>query len=72
MEPGQHPFEALELAVADETGFTGEGLLAALEANPTEAIAIPTTNMTLLRDMRPFWIDRSGLVVPDATSPTRP
>jgi len=38
MEPGQHPFEALELAIADETGLAGEGLFAALEANPTEAI----------------------------------
>ena len=40
MEPGQHPFEALELAIANETGLTGEGPFAALEVNPTEAAEV--------------------------------
>ena len=40
MEPGQHPFEAMELAIADEVGLTGDALLAALEANPREAAAV--------------------------------
>ena len=40
MEPGQHPFEALELAIARETGLTDDGLLAALEANPREAAEV--------------------------------
>ena len=40
MEPGQHPFEALELAIAKETGLADDGLLAALEANPREAAEV--------------------------------
>ncbi len=40
MEPGQHPFEALELAIADEIGLTRERSLAALETNPTEAAEV--------------------------------
>ena len=33
-------FEAMELAIADEIGLTGDGLLAALEANPREAAEV--------------------------------
>jgi DNA-binding SARP family transcriptional activator/ABC-type glycerol-3-phosphate transport system substrate-binding protein len=40
MEPGQHPFEALELAIADETGLSKEGLFAALEADLAEAAKV--------------------------------
>ncbi|MGB5432022.1 MAG: BTAD domain-containing putative transcriptional regulator, partial [Acidimicrobiia bacterium] len=40
MEPGQHPFEALELAIADEIGLTRERSLAALETSPTEAAEV--------------------------------
>ena len=40
MEPGQHPFEALELAIAKETGLADDGLLAALEAHPREAAEV--------------------------------